>query len=119
MRCAARSTGAKEYMEVAGKQEPDGPAAAEAPAGPPPTSNTGLTSTAPHTTVRAANAPPSQPLAGPQLPPAAVSNPPSGRHAGTIPAHHAAQTGATSAPAPPSQTSYKSTPTAPNHSRTN
>src|ERR1700722_10544084 len=78
-----------------------------------------LTSTAPHTTVPAANAPPSQHRAGSQPPPAAVPSPPSGRPAGTTPAHHAAQTGATPPPPPSTQTSCNSAPTAPDHSRTN
>src|ERR1700729_4332887 len=102
MRRAKRSPAEKEYMGIAGKQEPGGHAA----------TNTGLTSTALRTTVPAANTPQSRHLAGRQPPRAAVPNPPCGRPAGTTPAHHAAQTGATPAPVPPTQTSGKPAPTA-------
>src|ERR1700733_1176472 len=72
---------------------------------------TDLTSTAPRTTVPAATSRPSPPLAEPQPRPAGSPNPPSGRPAGTTPAHHAAQASANA----PTQTSDYSTPTAPNH----
>src|SRR5208282_680054 len=62
---------------------------------------TDLTSSAPRTTVPAANVLPSPPPAEHQPQPTGVPNPPSGRLAGTTPAHHASQSGATA----PTQTS--------------
>src|SRR5579863_4480160 len=69
-----------------------------------------LTSTAPRTTVPATNVLPSPPPAEHQPQPTGVPNPPSGRLAGTTPARHASQSGATA----PTQTSDNSTPPVPN-----
>src|SRR5271156_36310 len=71
---------------------------------------TNLTSIALRTSVPAANVPPSLPLAEHQPQPTGVPNPPSGRLAGTKPAHRASQSGATA----PTQTSDNSTPPVPN-----
>src|ERR1700691_6633310 len=69
-----------------------------------------LTSTAPRTTVPAANVLPSPPPAEHQPQPTGVPNPPSGRLVGTTPARHASQSDATA----PTQTFDNSTPSVPN-----
>src|SRR5579863_3427725 len=71
---------------------------------------TDLTSSAPRTTVPAANVLPSPPPAEHQPQPTGVPNPPSGRLAGTTPAHRASQSDATA----PTQTADNSTPPVPN-----
>src|ERR1700735_5375121 len=69
-----------------------------------------LTSPAPRTPVPAANVLPSPPPAEHQPQPTGVPNPPSGRLAGTTPAHRASQSDATA----PTQPSDNSTAPVPN-----
>src|ERR1700722_12593426 len=76
---------------------------------------THLTSTAPRTTVPAANVSRSPPRAEHQPPPATAPSPPPGRTAGRTPAHHAAQTGATLPSCRTDQTTGVPTPIAPDH----
>src|SRR5271167_246398 len=71
---------------------------------------TDLTSIARRTTVPAANVLPSPPPAEHQPQPTGVPNPPSGRLAGTTPAHRASRSGATAL----TQTSDNSTAPVPN-----